>query len=164
MKLMRKMGIWLGIFLIFSVLVGGCSGEFSEMTTNQYADYKEAEVDGALQRGWLPRNLPASAHGITETHNIDTNQIWVRFQFDRADIKSFLRQCAKAADLRLPSAARTKKMAAWWPEALTDKSGEQLPNTTQAYRCSKMPHAKSKLDAGMVLDTQAQTAWYWVGI
>lgn len=156
------MEVWLGASLIAAVLAGGCSGDFVETSTNQYSDYKEAVEDGALRRGWLPRNLPDSAHGITETHNIDTNELWAKFQFDQADINSFLRQCAKTADLRLPSSLRAKKIATWWPEALTDKSGERLPNTMQAYRCSKMPHAKSEFDAGVVLDAQEQIAWYWI--
>jgi hypothetical protein len=163
MRLMRKMGVWLGASLIGAAATGGCSGDFVETSTNQYSNYKEAVADGALQRGWLPRNLPDSAHNIVETHNSDTNELWAKFQLDQADINGFLGHCEEAIDLRLPSAARAKKMAAWWPEALMDKKGGQWPSTMQAYRCSKMLHAESELDAGMILDAQEKTAWYWIG-
>lgn len=163
MRLMLKMRIWLGAPLIgIVVVVGGCSGTFVETTTNRYSNYYDAVADGALQRGWLPRNLPDSVHDIVETHNIDTNELWVKFQFDKADIKGLLRQCEKMVDLRLPAATRVKRMAAWWPQTLTDKNGKQLPNEMQAYSCLKMPHAESAFDAGMILDTQKQTAWYWI--
>lgn len=162
MRLMRKMRVWLNASLIGAVVIGGCSGDFVETTTNQYSNYKEAVTDGALQRGWLPRNIPDSAHEITEAHNVDTNEVLAKFKFDRVDMNNLLRQCAKTTDLQLPSAARAKKIAAWWPEMLTDKSSVQLPNTMQAYRCSKMPHAENEFDATMILDMQGQTAWYWI--
>lgn len=157
------MRVRLSSSLVAAVLIGGgCSSNFVETATNHYSNYGEAAEDGALQRGWLPRNLPGSAHNIVETHNIDTNELWAKFQLDQADIDRFLRHCAKSADIRLPPAERTEKMAAWWPDALTDKSVERLPNGMQTYHCSKIPHAKSELDAGMILDAEEQAIWYWV--
>jgi len=162
MKYMQNTKAWISYFLTAAMLAGGCSGDFVETTTNQYANYKEATEGGALQRGWLPRNLPGSAHGIIETHNIDTNELWAKFQFIQSDINSFLRQCIEIADLPLPSSTRAKKMAAWWPETLTDKSDGRLPSAMQTYHCSSMPHANNVFDANIILDAREQIAWYWI--
>jgi len=159
---MRKMRAWIDSSLIAIILLTvGCSGDIVETTTSHYSNYKKAAEDGVVERGWLPRNLPDSAYDIIETHNIDTNELWVKFQFSQTDINSFLSQCAETANLRLPS-ARTRIIATWWPETLTDRGGERLPSTMQMYRCSKMPHAQSEFDASVVLDAQEQIAWYWI--
>ena len=162
MRLMSKIRLWLSAFLIGTVITAGCSSDFVETTTNQYSNYKEAVEAGAIQRGWLPQALPESANDIVETHNIDTNELWVKFKFAQADIKTFLSECEKANDLRLPSAGRTKKLATWWPETLTDKNGMQLYNAMQAYRCLEMPHAENSFDAGMILDEKEKIVWYWI--
>ena len=54
----------------------------SETKTSQYISYNEAKKANAIGEGkWLPSWLPDDSFEISETHNIDTNETWLRFRF-----------------------------------------------------------------------------------
>lgn len=57
-------------FILAALFTAGCSEE----PEVRYADWDEANAEGAMTRGWLPEWLPRSAENIRERHNIDTNQ------------------------------------------------------------------------------------------
>jgi hypothetical protein len=52
------------------LLVSGC---FWETTDASYSTAKEVIDNGYLEKGWIPRWLPADATDLRETHNIDSN-------------------------------------------------------------------------------------------
>ena len=162
MKADSSKQIGLAFLLASAMTACGCSGGVVETTTARYSSYQSAEGDGALKRGWLPRTLPLSARDIVETHNIDTNEMWLRFQYDPKDIAEFLKGCAEVSSLQIPPVERTHKLVQWWPRILMGGDG-RLPNTMKSYRCSQMPHAQSDLPASVVLSPKEATAWYWVG-
>lgn len=85
---------WRCLFLVFMVLLAftawpsGCDD--SEYMTNYYRSYADAVSDGAIQRGWIPELVPASAFEISEQHDLDTNEIWIRFRTDPEDEAAML--------------------------------------------------------------------------
>jgi hypothetical protein len=60
----------------------GCAG--IETKTGIYATVGEARAAGAIERGWVPEGLPASATDLREAHHGDRQQ-WGVFVFAPAD-------------------------------------------------------------------------------
>lgn len=58
-----------------------------------------AEAREAIQKGWIPACLPHSAHNIRDTHSLDTNDGYGKFEFAPADFpKLQLEKLAQKAD------------------------------------------------------------------
>lgn len=55
--------------------LAGCSEQMDET----YATYADAQDAGAIERGWIPAFVPASARDITDSHNLDTNRQALQF-------------------------------------------------------------------------------------
>jgi hypothetical protein len=70
-----------------AVTVASCSDTYE--TT--YANYAEAENDGAVARGWIPDFVPRNAHDIQELHNVDTNQQTLTFFIEPKEIPKFIK-------------------------------------------------------------------------
>jgi hypothetical protein len=60
-----------------------------EVMRASYPTAAAAQADGAIERGWLPPTLPASAFAIAESHDLDTNTGGGSFRFDPRDAASF---------------------------------------------------------------------------
>lgn len=58
----------------------------SEIMEERYANMAEAERAGAIERGWVPRFVPASARNIRDVHDLDTNAQDLTFTIPREDI------------------------------------------------------------------------------
>lgn len=54
-----------------------------------YPTAAAARSDGAVERGWLPQELPNSAFDIAESHDLDTDTGGGSFHFQAADADSF---------------------------------------------------------------------------
>ena len=53
--------------------------------------------------GWVPAILPVSAYEITETHDIDKNELFGSFKYKEADEKAFMSQLSKHSnDTKVP--------------------------------------------------------------
>jgi len=79
--------------LIISTLIYVCFLYFfSDIQSNTYRNLTDIKNKNAIKRGWIPSILPLSAYKITETHNIDTNEIWGTFKYKERDEVSFLKQ------------------------------------------------------------------------
>jgi hypothetical protein len=83
------------------LLLAGCGDQVYE----SYATYAEAQRAGAIERGWVPAFVPASARAISDSHNLDTNRQTLRFTIPPAQLK------AMVTGLRLISAQDTKAAA-----------------------------------------------------
>lgn len=67
--------VLLTMFILYVVVA-------NETTTSQYISYNDAKKANAIGEGkWLPIWLPDDSFEISETHNIDTNETWLRFRF-----------------------------------------------------------------------------------
>jgi len=63
---------------------------FPEVQINKYDSIETAKKQKAIENGWLPKNLPASAYAIIETHNLDSNIVFGKFSYKEEDEESFL--------------------------------------------------------------------------
>ncbi|HET7220685.1 MAG TPA: hypothetical protein VFJ02_21680, partial [Vicinamibacterales bacterium] len=96
------------------VLASAACG-YSDAVTNAYATRAEAERDGAIERGWVPRGLPPSAHDLREAHNLDTNRRWGLFHFEEAD-REALRAVLKPDEISLAGIRSEPPLRVeWWP-------------------------------------------------
>ncbi|MDA8018470.1 MAG: hypothetical protein MPN21_13595 [Thermoanaerobaculia bacterium] len=59
---------------------------------SRHPSFDELEESGLIERGWVPEDFPRSATEIREAHDLDTNQVWIRFEVDRSspDFEQFL--------------------------------------------------------------------------
>jgi hypothetical protein len=55
-----------------------------------YATAADAIASGDMERGWLPSNLPPIATEIHEEHDLDTNEVWMRFTVSRESALEFV--------------------------------------------------------------------------
>ncbi|MDQ0704756.1 hypothetical protein QF043_003548 [Pseudomonas sp. W3I7] len=67
------------LFFLFVPLALLACGRL-DISSSRYETYAAALDAGAIGPGrWLPSQLPASAVGIRETHDIDTNEVWFSY-------------------------------------------------------------------------------------
>lgn len=102
-----------------AVLVIACS----ERVLTFYKKYEDAAKEGAVQRGWIPEIVPKNAREIHEQHDLDTNEVWVRFYIQKEEKSRVTAGLKKLTDdeilkikLKYPSKAN------WWFEGLVQQS------------------------------------------
>lgn len=71
------------IYLLFSYF-------FVDIQINKYDDIAAVKDQKAIEHGWVPSIVPLSAYEITETHNIDKNELFGTFKYKEEDEKNFL--------------------------------------------------------------------------
>ncbi len=102
---MKKMLIASVIFftLFYFLLNFTLSHFFQDMQISKYSDLQEVKTDTAIQRGFIPANLPASASKIVESHDLDTNTIFGSFNYEEKDEETFMQNLTDIhnADLML---------------------------------------------------------------
>lgn len=92
-----------------------------EVVTASYATLKEAEEEGALERGWIPRGLPPGAHDIREAHDLDTNRHWGLFSFPVKESDA-LKRLLEPTELSLEGhVCDAPRRIEWWPVLLRDR-------------------------------------------
>ena len=89
---MKKMIIASVIFftLFYFLLNFTLSHFFQDMQINKYSNLEEVKTDTAIQRGFIPAILPASASKIVESHDLDTNTIFGSFKYEEKDEETFM--------------------------------------------------------------------------
>lgn len=115
-----------------------CSDQMKE----NYATLADAERAGAIERGWVPAFVPASAHAIRDIHNLDTNAQTLAFTARPSDVQ------AMVAGLRSVS-AEDKAAAA----ELSKDLG--LADLSEAYVVCSEP-----LNGALVVDRESGQAVY----
>ena len=71
---------------------------FPNVEINRYDSLETVKTQGGIKRGWIPKNLPASAYDIAETHELDSSTVVGKFSYREEDEKSFLAGLAKGSD------------------------------------------------------------------
>ncbi len=56
-----------------------------EITSLSFDSYEDVINSDIIKAGWIPNWLPSSAANIKESHDIDTNEIWLTFRFSKKD-------------------------------------------------------------------------------
>lgn len=160
-----KNGPVLTAVLMVSTVAGAtaCSGVFGpvDVLHSRYANAQEAIEAGAIARGWLPSQLPASSVDIVEVHNIDTNEIWFKFGTDERDASLFVAGCERDAKARLPNRRRTRNAAPWWPDELLEGRRSSDP-AWDIYLCSRMTHAGVASQALVAVSPSRRSVLYWM--
>jgi len=89
---MKKMLIASVIFftLFYFLLNFILSQFFPDMQISKYSNLQEVKTDTAIQRGYIPAILPASASKIVESHDLDTNTIFGSFNYEEKDEETFM--------------------------------------------------------------------------
>ncbi len=86
--------------LIFSVAVFLLlKSNFNDVQINKYDNLQQVKKDKAIERGWIPANLPESAYNITETHDIDKNQLFGSFYYKKNDDETLMKELVLHKDL-----------------------------------------------------------------
>ena len=151
------------LFTLFLILSGCVQfDDNGDVISNKYASFKEASKARVFESGWLPRALPVSAANIIETHNVDNNEIWLRFSYSGNDIDRLTQTCIPTYKVQLPNTKRTKRDVAWWPKELLDSGDEKNIKRLIIFSCPKMQHASSIYPANVAIEAEIHTAWYWV--
>lgn len=131
--------------------------------TEAYEAYSDASTSGAIESGWLPREMPVSAKKILETHDADTSEMWIRFTADAEGIEKLLDRCTASTAVELPNKRTIIRVAPWWPEPLT--AGNEVAASGgqwTLHSCPEMRHAQQKVTAGVAVNRASGTVWYWV--
>ena len=68
------------------VLMAGCG--VLEEPQEYYPSRDSLVADGAIERGWVPAWFPPSASRINEIHDLDTAEVWIRFELTSTDLES----------------------------------------------------------------------------
>jgi len=89
---MKKMIIASVIFftLFYFLLNFILSHYFQDMQISKYSNLQEVKTDTAIQRGFIPAILPASASKIVESHDLDTNTVFGSFNYEEKDEETFI--------------------------------------------------------------------------
>lgn len=147
MSLLRVLAAWLVTGVLLCV---GCDRIENVETT--YSSFDDVIKANAIGEGkWIPQFLPQSARDIREKHNLDTNEIWLTFEFGSNDLGMMLNLC-KETSLREVIRPR-KSPGSWWPEMLVHSSTSENLGRFNYYRCT---------DGGeMAIDFKKNQAFYW---
>jgi hypothetical protein len=139
-----------------------------DISQSTYAAYDAAVRDGAVTRGWIPLVIPRSALRIRETHDIDTNERWVTFDFPEQDRHKIGSTCSEA-DIRLvcfPPRQKTERYVGWWPMDLAGSSAATNQGTVNKsmvfYSCERdQPTHGTR--SYLAVQRSGPRAWYWSG-
>lgn len=142
------------VLLTIVILAQAAACERMDTVENFYATLAEALKAEAVGDGkWIPALLPESAREIREVHNLDTNEVWLAFGLEFADLAFAAARCTKIADARVTPAR--KRPAAWWPDDLVRGAKDRKTETPyQHYECIGRSF--------LAVDTVNKKAYYWV--
>jgi len=140
---------------IIVLLLSACSERF----TAYYPKYEDALKAGAIKRGWIPEIIPKTATDIHEQHDIDTNEVWIRFDLPSADKNRLMAGMRKLTDreilnLRVGHPSR----ADWWFENLI----QQQPANNNALNAEiYVVKCREDKNGYMAFDHISQMVYYW---
>lgn len=116
-----------------------------------YLDYEHASKEGVIPPDtWLPHFLPKSAKQIQERHNNDTNETWVSFFFDEADISYMTNACigVKYHDVKFPRKDRSSEID-WW-----------INDTTKDDRL-RIKYFQCDANSFLIINEKEHIAYFW---
>lgn len=96
-----RTGRWLlggiGALILLSPLILLTTCYYFENPTSRYETYHSAREAGAMEEGrWIPDFLPQSSRNIVETHDIDTNELEISFEYTSGDLGRLPAECDRA--------------------------------------------------------------------
>lgn len=140
---------------LVALLLSACS----ERPTSYYPKYEDALKDGAVKRGWIPEIVPETATEIHEQHDIDTNDVWIRFTVSGSEKSRLIAGLKRLRDdeiikqkLRYPSEA------SWWFEGLIQQSPADDNALNAEVYSAKCDEGRI---GGLALDRTSHRVYYW---
>ena len=133
--------------------VGACRN--IDVVTEAYATLAEAQAAGAVDRGWLPRGLPAGTTELRIAHDLDANRRWGLFNFPQAESAAL--RALVAAELSFDGLTCSPPgRIEWWPVLLRERlDGERIKATgLQGY-------AAKEGDLILAVNWAQGRAYYW---
>jgi hypothetical protein len=119
--------------IVLCLVCTACSGpDINEVALR---DLEDAKAKGVLREGgWLPSYLPTSSNRIRLRYDVDTNEVWVSFEWKGHDPEPLAEECRTTA----PSEVRlVRTQPSWWPEALSSqRRPSQLPTSYTYHACT----------------------------
>lgn len=95
----------------------GCSDKIESF----YETFDHAKESGAIERGWIPNVLPQSSMNIKEIHDLDTNQVWIRFETQNNESVEFFKKVKRISIKDIKGNMPRDPKVKWWSKTLLDK-------------------------------------------
>lgn len=54
----------------------------SDVQRTKFSSFYEVEKSGYLKKGWIPADFPRNTSNIKETHDLDSNEVWIICDFN----------------------------------------------------------------------------------
>jgi len=144
---------------ILSILIVICLLACSERQTHHYPKYEDAVKDGAIKRGWVPEIVPTTAIEIYEQHDLDTNDVWIRFTLSSSERELITRKLKMLSHEEiLKIKLRNPSNAHWWFEGLIQQSpanDNALNSNVYAVKCFDGKNGY------IAFDSTSQKVYYW---
>ncbi len=138
--------------VLLVVLVLACAS--CERVDTAYPSTRDAQADGAIDRGWVPSQLPPSARDIREWHDLDTNRGFGRVTIDAAD-GAWVRQHYRPIPPETQLVVRERSGDPdWWPRPLYGT----LDRTMLQARGISLFQAQG---FSFAMDPSIQTLFFW---
>ena len=84
--------IAIGIYFLFKHY-------FGDIQINKYDSLASVQEHLAIKEGWIPKVLPSSAYNIVETHDLDTNKNFGKFNYKEEDEVDFISQLTLTGEM-----------------------------------------------------------------
>ena len=86
------------VLFFFLALYFIISHYYGDTQINKYKDKIVVQEQKAIDKGWVPAILPDSAYEITETHDIDTNELFGAFYYKEQDEAKLMKELILVPD------------------------------------------------------------------
>jgi len=140
-------------FFMMAFLMSACSERF----TGYYPKYEDAVKDGAVKRGWIPEILPATATEIYEQHDLDTNNVWIRFALPSSDRDRLATGLKRLTDNEIRKIITQPPLATWWFKGLIQQTptNDSLNANIYAMKCHE------DKTGYLAFDVTGPKVYYW---
>lgn len=133
---------------------GGCRN--ADVDTESYATLAEAREAGAIDRGWMPTELPQGASDIRIAYDRRSNRRWGLFSFSEADAAAFKALLQQEEVSLAGQSLDVPGRIEWWPVQLRGTLDESRIRDTglRAFRAQQ---------GGLVfaVNWNQRRAYYW---
>jgi len=66
---------------------------YLEKSSSRFNNFNEVLASGLIEKGWIPKYIPASATDIYEKHDLDTNKVVMSFKYNPKEENKTLTFC-----------------------------------------------------------------------
>jgi len=101
----------------------------------------------------LASEIPGDAILIEQTHNIDTNQLWVKFIASEEGIYGFTSACTPITNEK--TTEQEAHEIRWWKDGVREAGSNILH-----FRCNAYEHGPIKVNLDVMIDKSSRVVWY----